>query len=852
MRPSFVLIAGLAALPLFAVPSSAAAQSGFHPRWEIPGFDFRQDGAWRVRARRVAELRHQLIAQRQMATLNALRLGGPAPSTTQVTGTILVPALLFGYANTDAQSMPDTAQYTATLFGPNPPPNGTPYTLRTFYEEMSRGVFSMRGKMIGWVVLDSAETTYTGTAGTCFGNPYGTPNCNGIFSVAATKRMQDGFRQALARVDAAVDFRQFDNDGPDLIPNSGDDDGYVDMIMFAHPTKDGACGGFSGPNPRKLDSSNNHIWSHRFVLVNAASTAYQDYVTNDLSAKAGFGNIRISDYFATTALGGASACDTTKIMPIGTAAHEFGHALNLPDLYDTQGATEGIGQWGLMGSGNFTSPFSPSRMEAWSLNELGWVSLRMLGTTGTYNVNAAPVSDTAFFVNVQGTNTRNESFLLENRQASQADTALIRIHCARSGNPPGCGGGLLIWHVDGTQILGHGFHQDNAVNAGVIHGLALMQADGLNELNTTGTQKSRGDAGDPYPGTSNNTAFSVNTNPATTKNLDGSFIGFAVDSIRQIVLGGQVAFRLRFGNLTIVRGSDTSAMVSVDAVNYHSYRNLLDDGSTHSLSVADTQFSGGSNQTRWRFASWSDGGLRTHDITGFLSGGTITATLNRDFKLIATAGAGGTIASSPVVNLAGEFIVEGSPVQLTATPDSGLFFGCWSGDTVSSNPVITLPMSRPYTVGAAFASLLAISSGAARPSGVMGAAYADTLRVTGGSGTNSWSVTGGALPQGVSLAAATGVVSGFPRATGSYSYTATAVSCTQTQSRAFNFSATEPTLATGDVVAQILGPTAPLNADQVRYLDYLGNNNGSFDVGDFLAWVKATGAPLAQAKGVRP
>jgi len=108
--------------------------------------------------------------------------------------------------------------------------------------------------------------------------------------------------------------------------------------------------------------------------------------------------------------------------------------------------------------------------------------------------------------------------------------------------------------------------------------------------------------------------------------------------------------------------------------------------------------------------------------------------------------------------------------------------------------------------------------------------------VTGGSGTNRWSVTNGALPQGVTLAAATGVLSGFPRQSGTFSYTATAVSCTQTQSRSFTFSIAVPTLTSADVVAQILGPTAPLNADQLRYLDFQGNNNGSFDVGDFLAW----------------
>ncbi|HUC40291.1 MAG TPA: hypothetical protein VMR92_05620, partial [Gemmatimonadales bacterium] len=67
------------------------------------------------------------------------------------------------------------------------------------------------------------------------------------------------------------------------------------------------------------------------------------------------------------------------------------------------------------------------------------------------------------------------------------------------------------------------------------------------------------------------------------------------------------------------------------------------------------------------------------------------------------------------------------------------------------------------------------------------------------------------------------------------------------QSKAFTLSVSTPTLATADVTAQLLGPTSPLNADQLRYLDFLGNNNGFFDIGDFLAWVKATGAPLSPA-----
>jgi len=40
---------------------------------------------------------------------------------------------------------------------------------------------------------------------------------------------------------------------------------------------------------------------------------------------------------------------------------------------------------------------------------------------------------------------------------------------------------------------------------------------------------------------------------------------------------------------------------------------------------------------------------------------------------------------------------------------------------------------------------------------------------------------------------------------------------------------------------------ARLRATPDGNLDFLGNNNTLFDIGDFLAWVKATGAPLSAA-----
>jgi len=196
-----------------------------------------------------------------------------------------------------------------------------------------------------------------------------------------------------------------------------------------------------------------------------------------------------------------------------------------------------------MGYGLYASPLSPSRLDAWSLSQLGWVTTVPLTVEGDYAFGGAPVSDTTFYVPVTGSNPRGEYFLLENRQPLEADSAMIGMHG---------GGGLLIWHVDALKIAEYGaIPYPNAVNAGFVKGLELVQADGRGDLDAG---RNRGDAGDPYPGSSGNPAF------APVKNQDGTFAGFTMDSIRQVVTSspGTMTFRLQFGALTVA----TSAVVS--------------------------------------------------------------------------------------------------------------------------------------------------------------------------------------------------------------------------------------------------------------------------------------------------
>ncbi|HXI34913.1 MAG TPA: M6 family metalloprotease domain-containing protein [Gemmatimonadales bacterium] len=805
----FVLAAAAAFVPAVASPQGRPAT-----RRERPGFDFSPTGVWRKKARRIQAMRAQLLAQGNFAALNAARSGPARATQAALVDTLFVPVMLMRFKDTDTTTASAPSLYQQVLFATSPPLS-RPYTYRTFYEQLSNGVFSVQGQVTSWIKTDSIEKFYTDSSALCGGF------CNGINSNHAVMRMQAGFREMLLHADSTIDFGQYDNDGPDGIPNSGDDDGYVDLALFVQAQQDGACGG------------NSHPWSHRFVLVDTNSSGafstYKDYVTNDPAANGG--TIRVRDYLLQSGLGGATGCTSSAIMGIGTVAHETGHGLGLPDLYDTQYLTDGIGDWGLMSGGEYTTAISPSRMEAWSLQQFGWLTVAPITTNGTYSFGPVPTSDTTWIIRPTGSNPRGEYYLLENRQASESDTALIRLK----------GPGLLIWHVDSQQVVNHGINGDNRVNSGPIHGLRLEEADGLAQLWSVGA---RGDAGDPYPGTSNNTVFSYATNPANVKNSDGTFAGFQVDSIKQISVNGPMSFRVQFGGFSLVRASDTSATVQFDSVNYNVFRGLLANASSHAVGVADTQFTN-AGRNRFRYQSWSDAGARVHAISGTFAGETLIATLAKDFKTqIATVG-NGSVAQSPAADATG-FVPSGSPDTLTATPSGGFAFDGWTGDTTGSNLALVLPMARPYNVTVTFSPTLVISSAATRPDGVMGAAYNDALAVTGGNGTNHWHVVSGALPTGVTLSLG-GVLSGYPKQTGAFSYTARDTSGLQIAQVAFSFNVNAPTLLTADVVTQLLTGTSSLNADALRYLDYLGNNNNpaALDVGDFLAWVNATGAPLS-------
>jgi M6 family metalloprotease-like protein len=809
MRALRLVTAVASAALLF--PAHAAAQQPAR-RWEPRGFEFSPNGVWRRRSAQVRAARLAALARGDLWSLNAPLQAGAlmaAPGTAQptamaVTGTLREPVFLVTPKNLPAAGPFPASQYTTLLFG-NSPPAGRPFTIQTFYEQMSNGLLSVQGTVLGWIGLDSNDTWYEGSS-----------SCNGLCASAHIPQLM---REAVQKTDTAVDFGQFDNDGPDGIPNSGDDDGIVDLAVFIQPEIGGECGG------------NNNIWSHRFWYSGYGLGAL---VTNDPRRDAG-GNpipgqfIVIDDYTIQSGVGGSNyvPCDPSAIMPIGTIAHETGHGFDLPDLYDTNPSdgddSEGIGEWGLMSSGSYASPLSPAHMEGWSRLQLGWVTTRDLTTNGTYTLGGYTVGDTIFRVTPTVPNPRGEYFLIESREPQLGDTALL----AKRGST----GGLLIYHVDGQQIQAGTLA--NTVNSGSIHGLWLLQADGLNQLrSSTPGVRNRGDAGDPYPGTTQNRSLSFNTNPDDRLNAGGAYSGFAIDSIRKLADSVTMSMRVRFGALTVVRAADSGATIRFRGASTAVVRDLFADGDTATVDIDSVQIDD-VGATQFLFQSWSDGGARTHQVTLSSAGDTLIAALTYRYRATFTPVGGGSILVGGGTT-SGTFLDPGDSVLLTAQSPAGISFIRWTGDTTTTQASLVLRMNRPWTVVANFQAQLAVADTVLRP-GVMGAPYADTLRMTGGSGTYAYTRVAGTLPPGLTLTAA-GIVSGVPAKDSTYTFTVRVGSAGQQLDLPMAITVTAPTLVPTAVVDQLLQGGTALTADEQRFMDLQGNANGNYDIGDVTAW----------------
>ncbi|MBI4364771.1 MAG: M6 family metalloprotease domain-containing protein, partial [Candidatus Latescibacteria bacterium] len=373
-----------------------------------------------------------------------------------------------GAVHHDSKSTPG---YFHNLFFSDDPNDGV-ISLREYYKMNSHGRLIISGRVTSeWLVMPRSYAYYT--------------NNNSGLDFSAYPRSAQGLAED-AMIAAYGSFGNnlsyFDNDGPDGIPSSGDDDGYVDAVCVIHPGQ----GAEVAPIPAEPFT----LWSHE-----AGINVYEDCpMPSSPNCLPGMflGGVRGFLYFMVGEFNWAPGDDAN-----GTYIHEFGHTLGLPDLYEfslcNASVGAGLGVFSLMSLGNYLplSPTSeqgrrPGNLDAWCRQFLGFEQPAVVPGSGSYSLPPLTRGGSAVKVWKDG-RPGTEYFLVENRIHEGSDEYIP-------------GEGLLVYHVDDT-LIDNCRDCDNAscLDPPAPHyRVALVQADGLNEL--LSPSGDLGDGADPFPG----------------------------------------------------------------------------------------------------------------------------------------------------------------------------------------------------------------------------------------------------------------------------------------------------------------------------------------------------------------
>ncbi len=385
-----------------------------------------------------------------------------------ITGTAFLPVVLVDFSDNQAERTLHTQAAFQNMLFQDGYPHGAG-SLRDYYQDQSGRLFDVTGQVSPWLRMPRTYSTYVGSK---YGYQSAEPN---DFTL---------IREAAAAADASMNFCNADTDR----------DGFVDSFFVVH----------AGPGAEEGRVSS-RLWSVKWDLPTAYTT--QDVCANGQRVKIQNFTIEPEEYVTA---GYTAPGAPARMISIGIFAHEFGHALGLPDLYDTDSSsTGGVGHWCVMASGswgfNGGKPWLPTPFSAWAKLKLGWITPQNV-TQNRLGV-AIPSADAPFvgrFTGVYrlaagGSATSKEYFLVENRQA---------IGWARDFPT----GGLAIWQID-DNIDGNANDSHRQVE--------LLMADGMGQLD---------DAGDLFPGTYGTRYIDGTTSP-NTNTFTGAATGVAIRSI---------------------------------------------------------------------------------------------------------------------------------------------------------------------------------------------------------------------------------------------------------------------------------------------------------------------------------
>ena len=415
------------------------------------------------------------------------------------------------------------SQVTATSFD-NLIYSQTTGTLWDYYKKISYGTLDI-------VTVNLPSSTNWLTAPQTYSYYVNGNNGFGTYPQNAQKLAED----AVLLANPFVNYSNYDNNA----------DGYVDALFIVH----------AGPGAEYTGSVND-IWSHAWSL----------YTTYNLDG------VNISRYSMEP-----EYWQTPGDMTIGVYAHEMGHAaFGLPDLYDTDNSSEGLGNWSVMAGGSWGGGLgnSPAYPDAWSHAQMGFLTPTII----TANVNSFAVLNSennasGYILYPHGT-AGKEYFLVENRQKTNFDNSLPN-------------SGLCVYHVDEnvTTVNTKEWYPGYTSNGHYM--VALEQADGLWELEKL---INRGNTGDVFPGSTFKTSFNNSTTP-NSKDYNSASTGVAVNNIS---VSGSTIY-VNFETISLPTVTTTTA-TSITNTTASSGGNVTSDGGA-SVTARGVCWSTSSNPT---------------------------------------------------------------------------------------------------------------------------------------------------------------------------------------------------------------------------------------------------------------
>ena len=386
-----------------------------------------------------------------------------------------------------------------------------------YFKDMSFGKFEPEFEVFGPVNLGKPLATY--------GAGYSSQENMGLL-----------LTDACTAVDDEVDFTQYDSN----------DDGNIDLIYIIYA-------GFS-----------------QSIAGNSTDCIHPK--SGYLSLAKSFDGMDVKRYGVNNELNGTPADQANGpiINGIGLFCHEFSHCMGLPDLYPKSGSiaeaciNQNMDYWSLMDAGEYTANgYRPTAYTAWERERLGWMEIGTL--TGPSNVELKSLDEggAAFRIYNDKDETGHEYYIVENVQNNGWNKNLF-------------GNGLMVTHVDylSSQFSLGGCKVNNTEGHPRMH---VMAADGmfvpeyflgstiedsyitfLKEHNADLVAKYGGQvfsiedykaeaAGDLFPGTSNATSLTDDSQPMKAWTYNGETMGKPITDITNDTEKGIVSFKFKGG-----------------------------------------------------------------------------------------------------------------------------------------------------------------------------------------------------------------------------------------------------------------------------------------------------------------